>query len=74
MRGLEALLGLGAIIAGIIIYTGPRRVGGILAAFAGILLLVITAFAMPAILVFAAGSTRDHWSSDKGCMVEFWKH
>ena len=55
VRLFEALLGLGAIIAGVIIYTGPMRFGGVIATFAGILLLIMTTFSTPAILVFVAG-------------------
>src|SRR2546430_12793286 len=55
LRLLEALLGLGAIIAGVIIYTGPMRFGGFIAVIGGIILLLITSFATPAILVFVAG-------------------
>jgi hypothetical protein len=73
VRGFEALLGLGAVIAGIIIYTGPMRFGGILAAFSGILLLVITGFATPAILVFAAGILGIVGAAIKPAWWKFWK-
>src|SRR2546426_9184622 len=55
LRLFEALLGLGAIIAGVIMYIGPIRFGGLLAVIAGVILLLITSFATPAILVFVAG-------------------
>src|SRR6266852_5601226 len=55
LRLFEALLGLGAIIAGVIMYIGPIRFGGLLAVIAGVVLLLITSFATPAILVFVAG-------------------
>ncbi len=73
VRMFEALLGLGAIIAGIMIYTGPMRFGGILAAFAGILLLVVTAFAMPAMLVFVGGVIGIVGAAIKPAWWKFWK-
>src|SRR2546427_8040918 len=54
LRLFEALLGLAAVIAGVIIYTGPMRFGGLIAVVGGIILLLITSFATPAILVFVA--------------------
>lgn len=74
IRAFEALLGLGAIIAGIIIYTGPMKLGGIFASIAGILLLVITAFAMPALMVFAAGIIGIIGATIKPPWWKFWKH
>jgi hypothetical protein len=73
LRLFEVLLGLGAIIAGIMIYTGPMRLGGILATLAGILLLVITTFAMPALLVFAAGIIGIIGAAIKPAWWKFWK-
>jgi hypothetical protein len=73
LRLFEAVLGLGAIIAGIMIYTGPIRFGGILAALAGILLLILTAFAMPALLVFAAGIIGIVGATIKPPWWKFWK-
>ena len=73
LRIIEALLGLGAIVGGIIIYTGPMRLGGILAAFAGVLLLVATAFATPAILVFVAGIIGIVGAAIKPPWWKFWK-
>gem|GEM_PF-3055446 len=73
LRLFEAVLGLGAIIAGIMIYTGPMRFGGILAALAGILLLIITAFALPALLVFAAGVIGIVGATIKPAWWKFWK-
>jgi hypothetical protein len=73
LRGFEALVALGAIIAGIIIYTGSMRFGGILAAIAGIILLVLTAFAMPALLVFAAGIIGIIGATIKPPWWKFWK-
>src|SRR5260370_36625502 len=55
VRLLEALLGLGAMVAGVIIYTGPMRFGGFIAVIAGIILLLMTSFGTPAILIFVAG-------------------
>jgi hypothetical protein len=73
LRLLEALLALGAIIAGTIIYTGPMRFGGILAVAAGILLLLITSFATPAILVFVAGVLGLIGAAIKPAWWKFWK-
>jgi hypothetical protein len=73
LRLFEALLGLGAIIAGIMIYTGPMRFGGILATLAGILLLIMTTFAMPALLVFAAGIIGIIGAAIKPAWWKFWK-
>jgi len=72
-RGIEALLGLGVIIAGIMIYTGPMRFGGMLAAVGGVILLVMTAFAMPAILVFAGGVLGILGAAIKPAWWKFWK-
>lgn len=73
IRLFEALLALGAIIGGLMIYTGPMRFGGILAAFAGIILLVITSFATPAILVFIAGILGIIGAAMKPAWWKFWK-
>jgi hypothetical protein len=73
IRLFEALLVLGAIIGGVMIYTGPMRFGGILAAFAGIVLLVITSFATPAILVFIAGILGIVGAAMKPAWWKFWK-
>jgi hypothetical protein len=73
LRLLEALLGLGAIIAGVIIYTGPMRFGGLLAVIAGIILLLITSFATPAILVFVAGLIGLVGAAIKPPWWKFWK-
>jgi hypothetical protein len=73
LRLLEALLGLGAIIAGIIIYTGPMRFGGLLAVIGGIILLLITSFATPAILVFVAGMIGLVGAAIKPPWWKFWK-
>jgi len=73
LRLLEVLLGLGAIIAGVIIYTGPMRFGGLLAVFGGIILLLITSFATPAILVFAAGIIGLVGAAIKPPWWKFWK-
>jgi hypothetical protein len=40
---------------GVIMYRGPMRFGEFLAVFGGIILLLITSFAIPAIPVFVAG-------------------
>jgi len=73
LRLFEALLALGAIIAGVIIYTGPMRFGGILAVVAGILLLLITSFTTPAILVFVAGVIGLIGAAIKPAWWKFWK-
>jgi hypothetical protein len=73
IRLFEALLALGAIIGGLMIYTGPMRFGGILATFAGIILLVITSFATPAILVFIAGILGIVGAAMKPAWWKFWK-
>ena len=73
VRLLEAMLGLGAIVAGIIIYTGPMRFGGFIAVIAGIILLLITSFATPAILVFVAGIVGLIGAAIKPARWKFWK-
>ena len=73
VRLLEALLGLGAIVAGVIIYTGPMRFGGFIAVIAGIFLLLITSFATPAILVFVAGIIGLIGAAIKPAWWKFWK-
>jgi hypothetical protein len=73
LRLLEALLGLGAIIAGIIIYTGPMRFGGLLAVIGGIILLLMTSFATPAILIFVAGIIGLVGAAVKPPWWKFWK-
>ncbi|MBO0888175.1 hypothetical protein J2P12_03655 [Candidatus Bathyarchaeota archaeon] len=73
LRMFEALLGLGAIIAGVMMYTGPIRMGGMLAAFAGVILLLITSFATPAILVFGAGILGIIGAAVKPAWWKFWK-
>ena len=73
LRLFEALLGLGAIIAGVIIYTGPMRFGGFLAVLGGIILLLLTSFATPAILVFVAGIVGLTGAAIKPPWWKFWK-
>jgi hypothetical protein len=73
LRVFEALLGLGAIVAGIMMYTGPIRLGGMLAAFAGVILLILTSFATPAILVFGAGILGIIGAAVKPAWWKFWK-
>ena len=73
VRLFEALLALMAIIAGVIIYTGPMRFGGILAIIGGIILLLITSFATPAILVFVAGVIGLVGAAIKPPWWKFWK-
>ena len=72
-RLLEALLGLAAIIAGVIIYTGPMRLGGFVAVFGGIILLLVTSFATSAILVFVAGIIGLIGAAIKPPWWKFWK-
>ena len=72
-RAFEALLGLVAIIAGITIYTGPMRFGGILAAVCGVLLMIITSFDAPAVLVFVAGIVGIVGALIKPPWWKFWK-
>src|SRR5438552_14493418 len=55
LRLFEALLGLAAIIAGVIIYTGPMWFGGFLAVIPAITLLPITSFAPTALHLIVAG-------------------
>jgi len=73
LRLFEALLGLAAIIAGVIMYTGPMRFGGFLAVIGGIILLLITSFATPAILVFVAGIIGLVGAAIKPPWWKFWK-
>lgn len=72
-RAIEALLGFGAIVAGIMMYTGPMRFGGMLAVLGGIILLVLTSFATPAILVFAGGILGIIGAAVKPAWWKFWK-
>ena len=73
LRLFEALLGLGAIVAGIIIYTGPMRFGGFIAVIAGVILLLITSLSTPAILVFVAGIVGLIGAAIKPAWWKFWK-
>jgi hypothetical protein len=73
IRGSEALLAFGAIIGGIMICTGPMRFGGIVAVVGGIILLIITGFATPAILVFVAGIIGIIGAAMKPPWWKFWK-
>jgi hypothetical protein len=73
IRLFEVLLALGAIIGGVMIYTGPMRFGGMLAAFGGIILLIMTSFATPAILVLAAGIVGIIGAALKPPWWKFWK-
>src|SRR5207245_11742498 len=54
LRLFESLLGLAAIIAGMIIYTGPMRFGGFIGVIGGIMLLTMTSFAPRSIPLFCA--------------------
>ena len=73
LRVLEALLSLGSIVAGVIIYTGPMRFGGILAVIGGIILLLTTSFATAAVLVFVAGVIGLVGAAIKPPWWKFWK-
>ncbi len=73
IRLFEVLLALGAIIGGVMIYTGPMRFGEMLAAFGGIILLIMTSFATPAILVLAAGIVGIIGAALKPPWWKFWK-
>jgi hypothetical protein len=73
IRLFEALLALGAILGGVMIYTGPMRFGGIIVVIGGIILLVITSFAIPAILVFTAGVLGIIGAAIKPPWWKFWK-
>jgi hypothetical protein len=73
IRLFEALLALGAILGGVMIYTGPMRFGGIIAVIGGIILLIITGFAIPAILVFTAGVLGIIGAAIKPAWWKFWK-
>jgi len=73
LRLFEALLGLGAIIAGVIMYIGPIRFGGLLAVIVGVILLLMTSFATPAILVFVAGIIGLVGAAIKPAWWKFWK-
>jgi len=73
LRLLEALLGLGAIIAGVIIYTGTNEVRRIARRVRRIILLLITSFSTPAILVFAAGIVGIVGAAIKPPWWKFWK-
>src|SRR5213080_1518460 len=72
-RLFQALFGLVAIISGVIIYTGPMRFGGFIAVIGGIILLLITSFATPAILVFVAGIVGLVGAAIKPPWWKFWK-
>lgn len=73
LRFLEGLLALGAILAGLMIYAGPMRFGGILAVVGGIILMALTGFATPAVLVFAAGVVGLIGAAIKPAWWKFWK-
>lgn len=73
LRGFEAILGLGAILGGFMIFTGPMRFGGLIAVFAGVLLLVITSVATAAVMVFAAGIIGIVGAAMKPAWWKFWK-
>jgi hypothetical protein len=56
VNGLVFLFGIGAIFGGWLIYTGIRKLGGIMTLFAGIILLVLTGGAGTSVLlVLVAG-------------------
>ena len=73
LRLFEALLGLGAVIAGVIMFIGPIRFGGLLAVIAGVILFLITSFATAAILVFVAGIIGLVGAAIKPAWWKFWK-
>ncbi len=52
---------------------GPMRFGGMLAVLGGIILLVLTSFATPAILVFAGGILGIIGAAVKPAWWKFWK-
>ena len=55
INGLLFLFGLGAILGGWLIYTGIRKLGGIITLLAGIILLLLTGAGISVLLVLAAG-------------------
>jgi hypothetical protein len=58
---------------GVIMYRGPMQFGEFFAVFGGIILLLITSFAMPAILVFVVGFFGIFGAAIKPLRWKFWK-
>lgn len=55
INGLALLFGLGAVLGGWLIYTGIRKMGGMMTLFAGIILFILVGAGTAVILVLAAG-------------------
>ncbi len=70
VNGLVFLFGLSAILGGWLIYTGIRKLGGIMTLFAGIMLFVLTGGAGSAVLLvlvagvlgLVAGELKPWWA------------
>jgi hypothetical protein len=73
INGLVFLFGLGAIFGGWLIYTGIRKLGGIIALLAGIILLVLTGGASTAVLLVIVAGVLGLVAAEMKPWWAFWR-
>ena len=73
INSLVFLFGLGAILGGWLIYTGIRRLGGIITLLAGIILLVLTGGAGTAVLLVIVAGVLGLVAAEMKPWWAFWR-
>ncbi|TMI13393.1 hypothetical protein E6H33_10070 [Candidatus Bathyarchaeota archaeon] len=73
INGLVSLFGLGAILGGWMIYTGIRKLGGIMTLLAGIILFVLTGGAGASVLLVLAAGILGLVSAELKPWWAFWR-
>src|SRR3989442_14841880 len=73
INGLVFLFGLGAILGGWLIYTGTRKLGGIITLLAGIILFVLTGGAGTAVLLVIVAGVLGLVAAEMKPWWAFWR-
>ncbi len=73
INGLVFLLGLGAILGGWMIYTGVRKLGGIVTLIAGIILFALTGGAGTSVLLVLAAGVLGLLAAELKPWWAFWR-
>ncbi len=73
INGLVFLFGLGAILGGWLIYTGIRKLGGIITLLAGIILFVLTGGAGTAVLLVIVAGVLGLVAAEMKPWWAFWR-
>jgi len=73
INGLVFLFGLGAILGGWLIYTGIRKLGGIMTLFSGVILFVLTGGAGTAVLLVIVAGVLGLVAAEMKPWWAFWR-